>query len=83
MDLIKYSYICFSQKVYLKYNDKYGLKPNNIKTYHMKLIFKGDMSIVVPDKENYQRESGIFCQVQRVNPQGRPNDLMRPHTCGK
>jgi hypothetical protein len=49
----------------------------------MKLIFKGDMSIVVPDKENYQRESGIFCQVQRVNPQGRPNDLMRPHTCGK
>ena len=49
----------------------------------MKLIFKGDASIVVPDKENYQKENKIFYKLQSVNPQGRPNDLKRLYTYGK
>lgn len=50
-----------------------------MKIYHVKLIFKGEVSIVLPDKENHQKESRILHEHKGINPQGRPNDLMRLH----
>lgn len=33
--------------------------------------------MVLADKENYQKETRIVHKLKRINPQGRPNDMIR------